>query len=81
MLTKKQKRQIGLVLFIALAGFFGWVLIFSNMTIGEETVDFVVKQITWTTKFVSNLQANWVFYLMVILGLGTGYYFLTAKKR
>lgn len=79
-MTKKQKRQLGTALLLAFAGLVAWILTFMHITPGAEASAFLVNQVEWTTNVAENINENFSLYLLLGLGLGSGYYFLRKKK-
>lgn len=80
-MNKKQKQNLFKGLLLTVAGFLLWVVVFFNITITEATGDFVVKNHEWTTKLVTNLTENHIFYLIAVGVLFVGYLLITKKKR
>ena len=79
----KDKQNLFTLVFAALGGLIGWIVVFFNMTITETTSEFVVNQNEWTTKLVDNFTANHVFYLAAAAVLLVGYFLIKKpnKKR
>lgn len=79
---KKQDKLMALkVIFTLLFMFVVYLLIFYNITIGEETALFWSKQHDFATRLVTNISDNLTLYIALVGVLVGLYYFLVYRPK